>query len=434
MTEQDKTKAQASEAAEKAKQLQAGDTSMAITGPTSMEDDDSRTPAEAPDLVTGEAEHSESKSQDRQPQQTTHSKPVKKKTPGFKFHFSFAWLMIVVLSFFLVISIAGGYLNHKKIRDLRQADEAQHMNLDSLSTEVDQLRQHINQAEAHNQQLLAQLTTSAQERRAIQDTLDKLSIKLAEKGRGPLQWRLAEVDYLLSIANERVMLQRDVPTAVKALMDADARLEAISDPALIPVRQKIAGEITALKSVDLPDISSYAVKLDGLVENIAKLPLINKEHIIDRDKAEEGPVDDWRELPKAMWKDIKSLVTIRRTQEPVERLLPPEEIHYLYQNLGLKLEQARTALLQQDTKVFRQHLTDTKSWVQRYFAADSAAVTTIIATLDEMENQDLRPPLPDISGSLRVLREWTSTHNANTSAQAHTPDKQSIINAGVVDQ
>lgn len=370
---------------------------------------------QGPDLVTGEADEEQGKTR-RKPNSNQHTKPVKNKWSGFKIRFSFAWLMILVLCVAMVISIGGGYANYKKIRTLRQTDEAQRINHDTLSTEVDELRQLIKQTEAQNQQLLAQLNASARERQSIQDTLEKLSIKLAEKGRGPLQWRLAEVDYLLSIANQRVMLQRDVVTAIKALTDADARLDAISDPALIPVRQKIAGEITALKSVDLPDIASYAIKLDGLVENIEKLPLINKEHILNNEKTQDGPVDDWRELPKAMWKDIKSLVTIRRTQEPVERLLPPEEIHYLYQNLALKLEEARIALLQQNTKVFQQHLTDTKSWVQRYFASESAAVTTVISTLEEMESQDLKPPLPDISGSLRALREWTSTHGANSSA------------------
>lgn len=434
MTERDKTASEqeaAQTSASDGQDKNEQDAELRMTNPDTYTEVNDK----APDLVTGEADQPllENENDHKKSQKRVNKAGIKK---PFRFKLNFTWLIMALLCFAVVISMGGGYSNYKKIRAVRQVNDAQRINHQSLSTEVDELRRHITKTESQNQQLLAQLNAGAQEREAIQQTLERLSEKLKEKGRGPLQWRLAEVEYLLNIANERLMLERDVNTAIKALKDADARLEVVSDPALIPVRQIIAGEITALKSVDLPDVASYAIKLDGLVKNIAKLPLINKEHIVNREGSEDGPVDDWRELPKAMWRDIKSLVTIRRTQEPVERLLPPDEIHYLYQNLGLKLEEARIALLQQNTKMFQQHLVDTKSWVQRYFAPESAAVVTIVSTLEEMETQDLQPPLPDISGSLRALREWIAGHSSSAlnSVEETNQTHRLASNAKVVTQ
>ena len=353
---------------------------------------------------------------------------IKAKPPGGKTAAAFNVPWLALLALLLTGGVGYGvYYNFQQLQQVQQTNQSQSAEHQSLVDEVAQLRQHLNQAEAHNQQLLAQLNTSAQERQAIQQSIDKLSEQLAKKGRGPLQWRVAEVDYLLTIANQRLILQRDVKTATSALADADARLQDIADPALIPVRKDIASEINALKSVQLPDIAGMAVTLQGLTNNIEHLPLINKEHVFNRKQATDGPVKDWRELPGALWKDIKSLVTIRRNQQPVERLLPPEEQHYLYQNLGLKLEQARIALLQQDSVLFQRNLTDIRDWLQRYFDPDSTAVANVINTIGELAAVELKPKLPDISASLRTLREWSASQQAHAAVNTIRPNRLAAL-------
>ena len=353
--------------------------------------------------------------------------PTKGKPPGDKKATAVRvpWLAILVL---LVLVLGGGvgygvYYNYQLLQQVQLTNQAQSANHQTLVGEVAQLRQDLNQTEARNQQLLNQLNTSAEERQAIQQSIDNLSEQLAKKGRGPLQWRLAEVDYLLTIANQRLILQRDVKTAINALGDADARLEKIADPALISVRKAIASELTALKSVQLPDIPGMAVTLQGLTDNIDHLPLINKEHVFNRDQSTEGPVKDWRDLPSALWKNIKSLVSIRRTEQPVERLLPPDEIHYLYQNLGLKLEQARIALLQQDTALFQRNLADTSEWIKRYFDPGATAVSSVMDTIKQLASVDLAPKLPDISASLRDLRQWSAEHQSQVSYTMPAPHR-----------
>jgi uroporphyrin-3 C-methyltransferase len=370
----------------------------------------------------------------------TSKKPPKKKTkalaktpaPGEKSPATFHVPWVAVLALLLTGAVGYGvYFNYQQLAKVQQTNQSQNASHQTLVDEVAKLRQHLNQTEAHNQQLLDQLNANAQERQVIQQSIDKLSEQLAKQGRGPLQWHLAEVDYLLTIANQRLMLERDVKTAVSALHDADSRLERIGDPALIPIRKQIASEINALNSVQLPDIVGMAVTLQGLVDNIEHLPLISKEHIFKREQAgTEGPVKNWRELPGAIWDDIKSLVTIRHNQEPVERLLPPEQKYYLYQNLALKLEDARIALLQQDSAIFHQDLADTRQWVQRYFDPNAAAVSNVINTLSQLEKVDLKPALPDISASLRALRQWTTAHKTQAALSPVVPQQRTVLPQG----
>lgn len=335
-----------------------------------------------------------------------------------------SWLAVLALLLTGAVGY-GVYYNYQQLQLVKQADESQADSQQSLAEQVSALRQQLQTAQAGDRQLFDGLKATAQEQQVVQssirDSIDRLSGQLAKKGRGPLQWRIAEVDYLLSVANHSVILERNVQTAARALADADERLEAISDPALISVRRKIASEINALNSLDMPDIVGMSVTLQGLVEGIERLPLISKERVFDREEVKDGPVKDWRELPGAMWKDIKSLVTVRRTLQPVERLLPPEEKHYLYQNLGLKLEEARIALLQRETDIFHRHLTDTREWVKRYFDPESAAVETVMNTIGTLVSAELKPALPDISGSLRELRQW-NTGNQNARRGKPGPD------------
>jgi len=337
----------------------------------------------------------------------------KTKTPGDKTSsgIHIPWLALLILVFTGAVGY-GVYYDYQLLQQIQQTNQSQTANHEALEQEVSRLRDNLNQTEAHNQQLLDQLSASAQERQSIEQSINALSEQLAKQGRGPRQWRVAEVDYLLNIANQRLILQRDVKTAVHALSDADARLESIADPALIPVRKDIASEISALRVVQLPDIDGMAVTLQGLVDNIEQLPLISKEHVIKREQKVES-AKNWRDLPGALWNDIKSLVIIRRGQPKVERLLPPEEIHYLYQNLGLKLEQARIALLQQDSSLFKRNLADTETWIKRYFDPEATAVSSVLSTITQLSAVELQPKLPDISASLRTLRQWTASQTSH---------------------
>jgi len=115
-------------------------------------------------------------------------------------------------------------------------------------------------------------------------------------------------------------------------------------------------------------------------------------------------VADWRELFTAMWQDIKGLVTVRRRDEPVQPLLPPEQRFYLQQNLVLKLETARLALLQREATVYRTALDEAERWTREYFNTGTAPGEAFLQGLARLQQTQIAPDLPDIGGSLRVLR------------------------------
>src|SRR3546814_6187372 len=77
---------------------------------------------------------------------------------------------------------------------------------------------------------------------------------------------------LLLLANDRLQIARDVPSAIVAINEADARLAALKEPRLFPVRQILSKETAALQSVTLPDYAGAALTLSSLIERAPRLP------------------------------------------------------------------------------------------------------------------------------------------------------------------
>jgi uroporphyrin-3 C-methyltransferase len=106
----------------------------------------------------------------------------------------------------------------------------------------------------------------------------------------------------------------------------------------------------------------------------------------------------------ALWSDIKGLVTIRRLSQSVTPLLPPEQGFFLRQNLALKLEAARVALLQREPATYQGALSEAQGWMSRYFDASAPAVRSALDNLARLREANIAPTLPDIGDSLRQLR------------------------------
>ena len=62
----------------------------------------------------------------------------------------------------------------------------------------------------------------------------------------------SEAEYYLTVANTELTLTRDFESAVTALELADGRLAELGNPELAPVREAIAGELLALRSLRFP--------------------------------------------------------------------------------------------------------------------------------------------------------------------------------------
>lgn len=295
-------------------------------------------------------------------------------------------------------AVAGYFIWH----ELGRLDRIQQSTTSRTDSTLSDLRSSL---EGQQQKQTRQLNAL----RVRQDTIDAgvaaLRAQLARTSEG---WVLANVQYLLQVANESLALQRNVAAAEAALQDADQRLAALGDPGYLPVRRLIATELTALKAVPKPDVEGIAVTLDSLIHEVPRLTLRGTAlaaPVVAAPGTSSSAGVQWRQLPTVVWHALRQLVQVRHHGKPVGPLLAPSEAYFLYQNLKLQLETAQLAALRRQPGTYRASLGTAEQWLHEYFSAADALTKSMSQQLEKLRSVDVRPPLPDLSGSLRKLRE-----------------------------
>ena len=219
-----------------------------------------------------------------------------------------------------------------------------------------------------------------------------------------------EAEYYLVVANTELTLTRDFATALTALELADGRLAELGDPQLAPVREQIAGELLALRSVRVPDIEGIVFSLGRLAARVDQLPL-RADLPLNLGSEPDAAVDAEPGLGR-LWLAIKGtfldLVRIERRDDPVPQALSAAERMLARRQLQLELELARVAALRADSDAFTSGLETALMILRRDFDAASADVEGALALLGELRAFEVNPARPDISASLSLLREQQS--------------------------
>ena len=225
-------------------------------------------------------------------------------------------------------------------------------------------------------------------------------------------WLLAQAEYYLQVANSELELANNADVAQKALELADERLLSLGDPGLTDIRRTLSAELRALESMPRPDIAGAAVTLASLSRVVDGLP-IRRQLLTKMPEASDEPAsseaDGLSGTDRAMAtlrNAFSGIVSVRRTDEEAVPLIAPEAIYFLRANLSLQLQAARLALLQGEETLFGQSLDDAEVWLREYYDMESTPVSSAIATIDEVRNGMQFEATPNISESLRLLRQY----------------------------
>jgi uroporphyrin-3 C-methyltransferase len=219
---------------------------------------------------------------------------------------------------------------------------------------------------------------------------------------------LAEVEYLLVMATQRLALEKDARTALAAMEAADQRLVGIDAPAMTELRAQFARDMNALRAVPDVDVAGLSLFLADVIQRTGTLPL--RDEYLRRREAAEDPAADpgeqggWGGFWRGIWREIRSNMVITRAEQGAPVVLLPEERFFLVHNLRLQLETVRLAVFRGDTAAFRASLGVATDWIRKYYDTGDTAVANVLDSLQRMSSLRLDPELPDISSSLESTR------------------------------
>jgi uroporphyrin-3 C-methyltransferase len=326
-----------------------------------------------------------------------------------------AWLALLLI---IAMALAAGWFYQqtqqketvleRRLAQLESVEDTQQKSFTSLEQRLQASLQASLKASLKGQLEPLQTRASGQDTQLerLEATLVLQRDEIARFGATDRQdWLLAEAEYLLRLANQRLIMAGDVVAATALLTSADSILLELEDVGLHSARAAVAADLAALRAVPRVDVEGMYLQLAALIGQVEQLAIFELPDTIT--VAEVAPADDWQaRLQRGYEEALRKLsdyIVIRRRDVPYEALMEPAWEGLVRQNLRMLLEQAQVALLSGNQVLFRESLGRAGHWVQQFFEVDESGAKALAEDLARLQDKTVAVELPDISNSLHEL-------------------------------
>ena len=310
-------------------------------------------------------------------------------------------------------------LNSLAAGDVGAEFEAMQKRMEADRSKLDKVEQTIGEQLALSRSLQAAADSMHGRLAAAEAAVTGMSTRELDAG-GELD--IAEVDYLLRLANERLKLFSDPMAADQALEVADMHLAALDNPMYLGVRQDIAAARRDLASVNIPDYMEITSQLDSIQEKIASLPFRGAAPVTT--DSEQAAGDGWWEKVKGVF---SGLVTVRRSTEEENKRISLQDKDFIRQRVWLQLEIAHLSLMHRDQDAFRTSLKRVQESLLTWFDADDNSYQTVKQGIDDLMAIEVKVDVPDITAPWSTLRLLRATQIRSEPAPAPAPVPQQQV-------
>lgn len=336
----------------------------------------------------------------------------------------FKWLLVLFLLFILLVATAySGYWLWQQQQQIKRV----------MTDKYEQILAGQSTLESTLGQPLSDFRQEAEQQRqsqlALAQQLKQQQRKLAQlTATDRTDWLLAEAEFLLRLAHQRLLMASEVNNAMSLLKAADDILLRVNELQLVPVRQAIAEELMALHATPEVDVIGIHSQLDSIRKQIAQLKLYQAEFVVDMATKEE--VDSSTGWDKAI-ATIKQYFRIERRSAEVAALPDNRELAILEKNIQLLLNQAQTALLSSRAEVYQASLESAIEQVNTVYDGGDKLTQAVLEALHQLRTVNISPKMPDLSKSQSLLQSYLNrSHYKPSSKQNKSPatDSSALVN------
>lgn len=317
-------------------------------------------------------------------------------------------ILALVIALLSCAGIASLYCWSKKQIAIHLA-QIQNFNQQQMTSAQQQTQQVV---QLQNQLLQQQNTTSN-----MQTSIQKL---IQEQPGTNRVWTLAEVNYLVSMANLQLHYNNSVANAILLLQEANMRLTHLVDPSLSSISQAINNNLTTLQSLPVLNLTYVLTRLNQLHETVFQLEQVAQPQTTTttstatQNTQEINNLPWWKKISYNFWNNIKKLVVINYHNKPLPQLLPPEQQLFLQQNLQLLIVQAQWSALQGNQTIYHDSLEKAKDWIKQYYIQDAPNAQVFLQELNSLQQINIHPSYPDLTPTMNLINSvMTSTPKAD---------------------
>lgn len=325
------------------------------------------------------------------------------------------WLCLFIL--FLGVVATGWFINHQYVLQQTTLSNMQDQLLqqkEKLSLDQDVLTKEV------EQQLISQ-------QKLVQNGLNDLSVRVDSNATKLLalssvnrdDWKLAEINYLLRMADYRLLMDKDNANALALAQAADEVLRSLDQAGFQEIRKILAEEIAVMKLAGSVDREGIYMRISALANQIDAIPFIQPLGEVEDADVEESPeiektlTEKTKDFFYRILRKLKSYVRVRDHGRTVNAILPPAEQNYLRQNLRLMLEQAQAALLRGEDKVYKDSLVKAQNWINQYYELNPQA-KIILEELKSLEQENTAPEYNNFENSRSALNDYIQRQHQAT--------------------
>tara|TARA_R110001599_G_scaffold198248_1_gene394938 strand:- start:15287 stop:16531 length:1245 start_codon:yes stop_codon:yes gene_type:complete len=283
------------------------------------------------------------------------------------------------------------------------------LNQSQLNQLIEQVKQSEQTIQTQKDQLLAHQSQQSEKLLSLESKINRLSSTTKE------DWKLAEAEYLIRLANQRLLLESDNIGAATLLSNADDILNELEDPIVFTTRKALAKDIQALKSISPFDLEGAYLKLNALYDSVQTLPQREPSKEWQANTTAKPTTSTTNQLTSALesfWQSLRSLIVINYNHKPIKALLPPAEYQELITGLQLQLEIAQVALIKGEPVIYQTALSRVANATTAHFETQSNRVISFLASLTTLQQLNPSPDLPLPRESLiamkSLMKEWTN--------------------------
>lgn len=319
---------------------------------------------------------------------------------------SIALFLSLLSSIAIIALIFYAYLSQQEFYSLKAQSRDDQSSVTAL---VGQAKTSLEQLE----HMRVQHQQSQEALQSLKSELESASQKMVVLSHNR-EWVLSEVNYLVFMANQRLHIAQDIPTALMQLKSADERIRTLGDPSLLNLKlalQKDIAQLLAYPILDTAKLWEEIGKLNGLVNQLHFKTLgdyLEKSHTSDL----ASPNDPaWLRALKNTWKEFKSLILITKEDDnTIPQALSLQEKAQVVRTIELLINEAQWAALNREAQIYQNSLQTIAVKAQQYFT-DNQEQQVLLNMLTQLVQNHVDFKIPELTDTLNAL----STINKNES-------------------
>ena len=320
------------------------------------------------------------------------------------------WLTLVILSFFTLLSIIILYFifinNYKNI-------SVSEKKINSIYEVVQDIERKNNIIQSEYEKITDQQQINSL---SIKSLIERFEYEIKNNNLTPeLQnkdWLLAELEYLINLANTLYMLNENTQLTIIAYEQALYKLQNTRISGFENIKASIENELNAL---NLSIISSQEDKLN-IIEKI--IDQINLLPIMENSKSNNNNISlnlSWSQnFANEIKKRFQNIIIIKDYSSKNDLTSPKPADIVITAELRKMLYASKIAILNNRTEIYNELLINIIEWIKAYYDLDADKIIEILDLLEEALGNNSQYKKPDISKSLKMIKEYKLNMTAIT--------------------